>query len=277
MRVGVNRFDAELIQLNNELEKNRREAEHVRTDIVFFETFDEAVALKENMAFSELLRKKKEAFNYLQVQPFNLPPQGFFDRIFDLAGSYKIQKEKAEDEHRRNKARLSSEISSLDLTIKTGQERIEKYHSLNEYQLRAMLRTYECWEEMLLSSIQSVSAKSERLVLAVGPLLKDVAQYCQQESSYLDELSACQSFSQQLVLYSDDPVQRRQVHEACAEQFNGNGRPADVAYELNKQLQATQQQISKLEDLINRAIENIESATDASSQREDLHTGPAIS
>ncbi|MBU9828776.1 hypothetical protein J1779_02390 [Rahnella sp. FC061912-K] len=275
--MGVNRFDAELIQLNNELEKNRREAEHVRADIVFFENFDEPVALKENMGFAELLRKKKEAFNYLQVQPINLPPQGFFDRIFDLAGSYKIQKEKVEDEHRRNKARLSSEISSLDLTIKAGQERIEKYYSLDEYQLRAMLRTYECREEMLLSSIQRVSAKRERLIQVVGPLLKDVAQYRQQESSYLHELNACQSFSQQLVLYSDDPVQRRQVHEACAEQFNGNGRPADVAYELNKQLQATQQQISKLEDLINRAIGNIESATDASSQREGLHTGPAIS
>ncbi|WP_312631327.1 hypothetical protein [Pantoea piersonii] len=275
--MGVNRFDAELIQLNNELEKNRREAEHVRADIVFFETFDEAVALKENMAFAELLRKKKEAFNYLQVQPINPPPQRFFDRIFDLAGSYKIQKEKAEDEHRRNKARLASDISSLDLTIKAGQERIGKYHLLDEYQLRAMLRTYECREDMLLSSIQRVSAKRERLIQVVGPLLKDVAQYRQQESSYLHELSACQSFSQQLVLYSDDPVQRRRVHEACAEQFNGNGRPADVAYELNKQLQATQQQISKLEDLINRAIGNIESATDASSQREGLHTGPAIS
>jgi DNA repair exonuclease SbcCD ATPase subunit len=253
----MNKFDTELAQLNSELKKNNSEVEKVRADFVFFETFNEAVTRKEILALIDTFKQMKEAFDCPPILSIAMPP-GFFERIFGLEESFEARQKQAEAEHKRYKDELALEIAKLDAQIKAGQALIERHKSLDEHQLRAMIKTYECREAIIQGKIQSVSAKREKLQQAIGPLFENAAQYRQQVRDCEDGLKACQAYSEQLATYYDAPAKRRKVHEACAEQFNGNGRPSDVAYDLNKKLEAARRQLIKVEDRIDDEIKKMD-------------------
>lgn len=254
----MNKFDTELAQLNSELKKNNSEGEKVRADFVFFETFNEAVTRKEILALIDAFKQKKEAFDRPPVLPIAMSSPGLFERIFGLGESFEARQKQAEAEHKRYKDELALEIAKLDAQIKASQALIERHKSLDEHQLRALIKTYECREEIIQGKIQSVSAKREKLQQAIGPLLENAAQYRQQVRDCEDGLKACQAYSEQLTTYRDAPAKRRKVHEACAEQFNGNGRPSDVAYDLNKKLEAARRQLIKVEDRIDDEIKKMD-------------------
>jgi chromosome segregation ATPase len=258
MRVGMNKFDTELAQLNSELKKNNSEGEKVRADFVFFETFNEAVTRKEILALIDAFKQMKEAFDEPPNLSIAMPSPGFFERIFGLEESFEARQKQAKAEHKRYKDELALEIAKLDAQIKAGQALIERHKSLDEHQLRAMIKTYECREEIIQGKVQSVSAKREKLQQAIGPLFENAAQYRQQVRDCEDGLKACQIYSEQLATYHDAPAKRRKVHEACAEQFNGNGRPSDVAYDLNKKLEAARRQLIKIEDRIDDEIKKMD-------------------
>jgi len=251
----MNKFDTELAQLNSELKKKRSEGEKVRADFVFFETFNEAVMRKETLTLIDAFKQKKEAFDCPPILPM-LPV--FFGRIFGLGESFEVQQKQAEAEHKRYKDELALEIAKLDAQIKAGQALIERHKSLDEYQLRAMIKTYECRQEIIQRKIQSVSAKREKLQQAIGPLFENAAQYRQQVRDCEDDLKACQTYLVQLATYHDASAKRRKVHEACAEQFNGNGRPSEVAYNLNKKLESARRQLVKAEDHIDDEIKKMD-------------------
>lgn len=254
----MNKFDVELAQLNNELKKNNSEAEKIRADVVFFETFDEFLTRKEVLVLIDAFKQKKEAFDEPPILSTVMPLPVFCARILGLGEPFETRQKQAETENKRYKDELALEIAQLDAQIKAGQALIERHKSLDEYQLRAMIKMYECREEIIQGKIQSVSAKREKLQLAIGPLLfENAAQYRQQVRDGKDGLKACQAYLEQLATYHDAPAKRRKVHEACAEQFNGNGRPLDVAYNLNKKLEDARRQLIKVKGRIDDEIKKM--------------------
>jgi hypothetical protein len=258
MRVGIKKLDAELAQLNSELKKNNSEGEKIRADLVFFETFNESVTRKEILVLIDAFKQKKEVFDFPPIQSIVIPSPGFFGRFFGLGEFFDGQQKQTEAYHKRYKNELALEIAKLDAQIKAGQALIERHKSLNEHHLRAMIKTYECREEIIKGKIQSVSAKREKLQQTIGPLFEKAAQYRQQVRECEDDLKACQAYLEQLATYHDAPAKRRKVHEACAEQFNGNGRPSDVTNNLNKKLEAARRQLIKVEDRIDDEIKKMD-------------------
>ena len=185
-----------------------------------------------------------------------MPERGFFETLF--GESNEDRRKKADAEHSRYRNELALEIAKLDALIKAGQSLIERHKSLNEHQLHAMVKTYECRKEIINGKIQSVLAKYEKLKQAIGPLLENAVQYRQQVCECEDGVKACQAYLEQLANFHNFPAERRKVHEACAKQFNGNGRPSDVAYDLNKKLEFLRHQLIMVEDRIDNEIKRID-------------------
>ncbi|MDO9106313.1 MAG: hypothetical protein Q7U57_15275 [Methylovulum sp.] len=131
------------------------------------------------------------------------------------------RQKQAEAENKRYKDELALEIAKLDAQIKAGQALIERHKSLDEYQLRAMIKTYECREKVIQGKIQSVLAKREKLQLAIGPLFENAAQYRQQVRDFEHGLKACQAYLEQLATYHDAPAKLRKVHEAVPSSSTG--------------------------------------------------------
>ncbi|EIC30168.1 hypothetical protein [Methylomicrobium album] len=256
--MGIKKLDAELDQLNSELKKNNSEAEKIRADLVLFETFNESLTRKEILVLIDAFKQKKAAFDEPPILSIVMPSPVFFGRIFGLGEPFDTRQKQAETENMRYKDELALEIAKLDAQIKAGQALIERHKSLDEYQLRAMIKTYECREKIIQGKIQSVLAKREKLQLAIGPLFENAAQYRQQVRDCEHGLKACQAYLEQLATYHDAPAKLRKVYEACAEQFNGNGRPSDVAYNLNKKLEVARRQLIQAEDRIDDEIKKMD-------------------
>ena len=257
MRIRMNKFVNELAQLNSELKMNNSDAEKARADITFLKIFNEAATRSEILDLIKAFKQKKLLFDSHPIQLI-MPVRGFFETIFGLSECNEDRQKKADAEHKRYKNELALEIAKLDTLIKAGQSLIERYKSLNEYQLHVMIKTYECRKEIIHGKIQSVLAKCEKLKQAIGPVLENAVQYRQQVCECEDGLKACQAYLEQLANFHNFPADRRKVHEACAKQFNGNGRPSDVAYDLNKKLESIRHQLIKVEDRIDNEIKKID-------------------
>ena len=256
MRVRMNKFENELAQLKSELKMNNSDAEKARTDITSLKIFNEAATRSEILVLIAAFKQKKLLFDSPPIQL--MPVRGLFETIFGWSESNEDRQKKAEAEHNRYKNELALEIAKLDALIKAGQSLIERHKSLNEHQLHAMIKTCECRKEIINGKIQSVLAKCEKLKQAIGPLLENAVQYRQQVSECEDGVKACQAYLEQLANFHNFPAERRKVHEACAKQFNGNGRPSDVAYDLNKKLESIRHQIFKVEERIDNEIKKID-------------------
>ena len=258
----MNRLDIELAQLNSELMKNNGECRKVSTELEFFESFDEAVKRKEILDLINVFKQKDDELKSTPIlfSQIKIHSPGFFEKLFGFGEYYKARQkqDEIEAERKRYQERLEFEIAELNKKIKEGQALVVRHKSLDEYQLRAMVKMYQCREEIIKGKIQSVSEKCEKLRKAIGPLLENAVQYRQKVRDYEDGLKACQSYLEQLDSYRDAPTKRRKVHEACAEHFNGNGRPLDVANDLKKKLEAARRQLIKIEDRIEEEIKKMD-------------------
>lgn len=258
----MNRLDIELAQINGELIKNNGECEKAKAELKFFESFNEAEKRKEILGLIDAFKQKDNEFKILPIlaSSIPIPSPGFLGKLFGFGEYYQTRGKQAENEveRKRNQEKLVFEIVELNEKIKEGQALIARYKSLDEHQLRAMVKMYECREEIIKGKIQSISEKCEKLQKAIGPLLENAVQYRQQVRDYEDGLKACQSYLEQLDSYRDAPNKRRKVHEACAEQFNGNGSPSDVASALKKKLEAVRRQLIKVEDRIEDEIKKMD-------------------
>lgn len=259
---SMNRLDIELAQLNSELMKNNGEGKTARAELNFFESFNEAEKRKEILDLIDIFKQKNEEIKSIPVlsSPIAVPPPGFLEKLFGFGEYYKAQEKRVEieAERKRYQEKLAFEIAKLDEKIKEGQALIRRYKSLDEYQLRAMVKMYECREEIFKGKIHSVSEKLENLRQAVGPLLENAECYRHQVRNYEKDLKSCQAYLEQLSAYYDMPAKRRKVHEACAEQFNGNGRPSEVAADIKKKLEAARRQLIKIEDRIEEEIKKMD-------------------
>lgn len=253
----MNQLDSELAQLNSELRKNSTGGKKAKEDFEFFSTFNETANYNETVALIKKFRDKEKQLASPSARILQDPSSGFWGRIFGSKEREEQQKQ-LEAEDKRRKETISTEIKELEFQIKSKRSLMERFDSMDEYQLRAMIKMHECRDEIIQGKIQSVSAKRARLQQAIGPLLEDAERYRQQVRDCEDGLQACQRYTEQLAVYRDAPSRRRQVHEACAAQFNGNGRPSDVANDLKKKLDAARRQLDKIDGRIDEEIRKME-------------------
>lgn len=256
----MNPFDADLASLRGELQKNSISLGEAKAELKFFENFNEH-DFREKI--SSLCDEYKSNKYLLENEPL-LPgvhiglDVGIFGKILNLFGeseASRLKRLKEEDLHRKNM--INQEMINLDLRIKEALAVVERYKNIDEYKLRAIVKTYECRDEIILEKIQSVQVQHDKIEATIGPLLRSADEYRKQVADCMAGIEDCNIFTKRLSLNINNSRARREVHEACAERFNGNGNPSDVAKGLNNKLEANRRQLIKIEERVNIEVKKM--------------------
>lgn len=248
-----NPYSGELIELENKI------VEATRQRIFDQKLLDAVLSYKPEIAkksISDLEQQIKLKQNLWAARPITLT--GLPSSLVWLAlnpvayFSMKAKNKEAEREAAKENEDHESKIADLKQKIKKIQDLDQQVAGIDEFKQRALVRTADCQLELLAAKQASVQGQSVSLLRSAGELVKKADELDVEISTMTQGLTTATSLDDQLGAVA--PNRRYEVHQRCAELFQGEGSPKKVITALRRQLDGATRAKEKVSTKIHEEV-----------------------